>query len=76
MMETRSSVIALIGLLACGSIAHAQSHSWDKVLSASRRFVVLDAFGEEAVRDRETGLVWNGGQATQTETLCEPGQTD
>ena len=58
MMSTRSALIALIGLLACGSIAHAQSQSWDKVLSASRRFVVLDAFAGEAVLDKETGLVW------------------
>jgi Protein of unknown function (DUF1566) len=57
-MSTRSCVIALIGLLACGSIAHAQSQSWDIKLPASTRFIVLDAFGGEAVLDKETGLVW------------------
>src|SRR4029077_17118585 len=35
-----------------------QTLSWDKVLSASQRFVVLAAFGNDAVLDKETGLVW------------------
>ena len=58
MISKRLGLIALVGQLACGSVAHAQSQSWDKVLAASRRFVVLDAFGGEAVLDKETGLVW------------------
>jgi len=35
-----------------------QALSWDKVLPASQRFVVLAAFNNEAVLDKETGLVW------------------
>jgi Protein of unknown function (DUF1566) len=35
-----------------------QTLSWDKVLPASQRFVVLAAFNNEAVLDKETGLVW------------------
>jgi len=35
-----------------------QTLSWDKVLPASQRFVVLAAFGNDAVLDKETGLVW------------------
>ena len=31
---------------------------WDKVLPTAERFVVLSAFGGAAVRDNETGLVW------------------
>ena len=57
-MSIRSCAIALVGLLACAPLAQAQSQSWDKVLPGSRRFVVLDAFGGEAVLDKETGLVW------------------
>lgn len=35
-----------------------ETQSWDKVLPASQRFVVLAAFGNDAVLDKETGLVW------------------
>ena len=31
---------------------------WDQVLPASQRFVVLSAFNNDAVLDKETGLVW------------------
>ena len=34
------------------------TQNWDKALRPSRRFVLLAAFVEEAVRDNETGLVW------------------
>ena len=34
-------------------------HSWDtKIADASKRFVVLADFNDEAVLDNETGLVW------------------
>jgi hypothetical protein len=32
--------------------------NWDKALPSASRFVVLSAFGGAAVRDNETGLVW------------------
>ena len=35
-----------------------QTPAWDKALSASQRFVVLPAFNNDAVLDKETGLVW------------------
>ena len=35
-----------------------ETQLWDKVLPASQRFVVLAAFGNDAVLDKETGLVW------------------
>ena len=34
------------------------TQNWDKVLPAAERFIVLEAFNNEAVRDNETGLVW------------------
>src|SRR2546422_2260616 len=34
------------------------TQNWDKVLPAAERFVVLEAFNNAAVRDNETGLVW------------------
>jgi hypothetical protein len=37
-----------------------QNHTlrWDRVLPAAQRFVVLAEFNNEAVLDKETGLVW------------------
>jgi uncharacterized protein DUF1566 len=44
--------------------------SWDKNLSADQRFTVLAAFNNEAVRDNETGLVWEKSPvATPTDWL-------
>jgi uncharacterized protein DUF1566 len=44
------------------------TQNWDKVLSAAQRFTVLSAFNNAAVRDNETGLVWEqapvGGPTT------------
>jgi len=34
------------------------TQSWDKKLPSALRFTVLSAFGDAAVRDDETGLVW------------------
>lgn len=34
------------------------TQNWDKNLPAAQRFAVLSAFGGDAVRDNETGLVW------------------
>jgi Protein of unknown function (DUF1566) len=34
------------------------TQNWDKNLPSASRFVVLSAFNNEAVRDNETGLVW------------------
>jgi hypothetical protein len=53
------------------------THNWDKVLPASQRFTVLDSYNGQAVRDNETGLVWeksltggNGIQWAAASYLC------
>lgn len=35
-----------------------ESASWSKKFTAKQRFIVLPAFDDQAVLDRETGLVW------------------
>lgn len=43
-----------------------QSQSWDKKLPSTSRFTVLPDFGGAAVRDNETGLVWEQSPETKT----------
>lgn len=40
--------------------------SWDQTMPASTRFVVLSNFNNEAVLDRETGLVWQQNPSPTT----------
>lgn len=42
------------------------SQSWDKKLPGVSRFTVLSDFGGAAVRDNETGLVWEQSPETKT----------
>ncbi len=68
-------MLGSLGLAGCGSSddsAIAQgvpadlsgvTQNWDKNLQAAQRFVVLAAFGNAAVRDNETGLVWEQAPA-------------
>jgi hypothetical protein len=43
--------------------------SWDKTKAGSKRWKVLDNFGDAAVLDSETGLVWEQAPTATTTTL-------
>jgi hypothetical protein len=55
-------IVAAIGAalaLTASSAGAAAPQSWDKVIpDGAKRFKVLKQFGDEAVLDKETGLVW------------------
>lgn len=59
MMLRRPAGSALLLLMLVTSAAHgAALQSWDKKIESPGRFKVLRAFGDAAVLDKETGLVW------------------
>jgi hypothetical protein len=52
----------ILGLVVCFVLAVAgvaqADDSWDKNVNSTTRFVLLGAFGNAAVKDKNTGLVW------------------
>ena len=62
-MMSKNSVLTTLPLIGfslalfLGSI-NVFAHSWDKQINDPNRFKVLGAFNNEAVLDKETGLVW------------------
>jgi hypothetical protein len=66
MKKSLLPVASAITILASGSVSaqtsmngpYYASPSWDQQLPAAQRFIVLSNWNNEAVLDRETGLVW------------------
>ena len=70
-----SSIMAVAALALLSTVAAAQPQTWDKQVNNPGRFKVLGAFGNVAVFDQETGLVWEKSPST-TKTPwspCAPG---
>ena len=51
-------ILAAIAAIGGGGGADNYTLRWDQALPAAQRFVVLAAFGNAAVLDKNTGLVW------------------
>jgi hypothetical protein len=77
-------VVAFFALLSCSAFAQTVANgpyyavpSWDQTLPAAQRFIVLANMNQEAVLDRETGLVWqrtpiaNMNSRGQAVTACQ-----
>jgi hypothetical protein len=66
-----NAAVAILALL--GSSAHAKPPSWDKGIDGPARFQVLKPLANEAVLDRETGLVWE--RSVEDEPASQPWRT-
>ena len=71
MKKLYSSMIAIIALVVFAGVATAKPPSWDKVINSPERFKVLSQFNDEAVLDKETGLVWEQSPSTITRTYLQ-----
>jgi hypothetical protein len=72
MKKTTLAVASAITILASGSVSaqtvsngpYYANPAWDQQLPAAQRFIVLQNWNNEAVLDRETGLVWQRQPST------------
>lgn len=76
MKKSLLAVASAITILASGSVSaqtimngpYYSNPSWDQTLPAAQRFIVLSNMNNEAVLDRETGLVWQRTPEVVTKT--------
>jgi len=68
MRKYYSILIAPFVLFVFASLAAAKPPSWDTKINGAGRFKVLSQFNNEAVLDKETGLVWEQSPSTSTFT--------
>ena len=61
---------------ASGSSPYYAEPAWDRKLPASTRFLILKNWNNEAVLDKETGLVWERSPSGVTSGTWYTGQTD
>src|SRR5688572_23848938 len=68
-MPTKGLVLIGLWYFLCGGLGMVSAappsknegtptQNWDQILPTASRFVTLSSFGNAAVRDNETGLVW------------------
>lgn len=67
-MKSISLTILAIVALVFAQMVVAKPPSWDTVNSGKQRFKLLQQFGNAAVLDQETGLVWEQSPNTSTQT--------
>jgi len=61
-----TALIGIVALLTVVPLAAAGPPSWDTQINGQGRFKVLSQFNNEAVLDKETGLVWEQSPDTET----------
>jgi hypothetical protein len=68
--QMKNSILLAMGIcLLFPSLATAEPvPTWSDQINSPNRFKVLKEFNNEAVLDKETGLVWNSHRETQMET--------